>query len=138
MIMMLFLSILIPLLAGLLLTLPCFPPRRFNAVTALCHLSLAAGIGLGFLSCLYFLAMLPSQAGVLVYLDSALAVGLVALAALLYKKGFFRRNGILPPEENIPLRYGGIFPVLFTGTLISALVSIAVAFLKEPHGKWDA
>jgi hypothetical protein len=134
----LFLSILIPLLAGLLLTLTCFPPRRLNAATALCHLSLATGIGLGVLSCLYFFAILPSQAGVLVYLDTALAVGLTALAALLYKKGFFHRKDRLSPEENIPFRYGRVFPVLFTGTLISALVSIAVAFLREPHGKWDA
>ncbi|MCX5858162.1 MAG: hypothetical protein NTZ57_09735 [Deltaproteobacteria bacterium] len=138
MIPMLLLSILIPLLAGLLLTLPCFPPHRLTAVTMPCHLSLAAGIGIGVLSCLYFLVMLPSQASVLVYLDSALAVGLTALAALLYKKGFFRKSGILTPQENIPLRYGRIFPVLFTGTLISALISVAVALLKEPHGKWDA
>ena len=135
---LLFASILIPLLAGLVLTLPCFPPCRFNAVTALCHLSLAAGIGLGVVSCLYFLAMLPSQAGVLFYLDATLAVCLTVLAAFLYKKGFLRREGILSPEENKPLRYGRIFPILFTGTLVSALISIVIAFLKEPHGKWDA
>jgi hypothetical protein len=135
---LLVLSILIPVLIGLLLTLLCFPPRRFDASTGLCHLSLAAGIGLGVLSCLYFVVMLPSHAGVLVYLDLALVVILAAMAVLLYKKKFFRKEGVLRPEENHPLRYRLIFPVLFTGTLVSAVISIGIAFLKEPHGKWDA
>ena len=135
---MLFLSLLIPLLAGLMLSFLCFPPRRLDASTGLCHLSLAAGIGLGILSCLYFVTMLPAHAGVLVYLDAALAVIFIALAAFLYQKGFLRREGVLLPEENIPLRYRLIFPVLFAGTLISSVVSIVIAFLKEPHRKWDA
>jgi hypothetical protein len=135
---LLFLSILIPLLVGLLLTLLCFPPRRFDTATGLFHLSLAAGVGLGVLSCLYFVAMLPAHAGVLVYLDAALAVVLIALSIFLYQNGFLRREGFLRPEENAPLKYHPIFPVLFGGTLISGLIAIAIAFLKEPHGKWDA
>ncbi len=135
---LLFLSILIPLLAGLIVTGLLFPPRRLDAATGLFHLSLAAGVGLGVLSCLYFVAMLPTHAGVLVYLDVALAVVLIALTIFLYQKGFLRREGFLQPMENIPLKYGQIFPVLFGGTLISGLIAIAIAFLKEPHGKWDA
>ncbi|MFH1080895.1 MAG: hypothetical protein V1766_11685 [Pseudomonadota bacterium] len=136
--MMLFLSILIPLLAGLMLSWLFFPLRRLNAATGLLYLSLALGVGFGILSCLYFMAMLPTHAGVLVYLDAALAVVLIALAAPLCQKSFLRRQGILQPEENTPLRYRLIFPALFAGTLISSVVSIALAFLKEPHGKWDA
>jgi len=135
---MLFLSLLIPLLAGLLLTVLCFPPRRFDTVTGLFHLSLGAGIGLGVLSCLYFLTMLPSDAGVLIWLDPALAILLVALAVFLHKRRFFQRKGILLPEESITYRRRWIFPALFTGTLVSALASVIIAFLKDPHGKWDA
>ncbi len=135
---MLFLSLMVPLLAGLMLGWLCFPPRRLNAATVLCHLSLAVGVGLGILSCLYFVTMLPAHAGVFVYLDAAIAVVLIALTMFLYQKGLLRREGVLRPEENIPLRYRLIFPGLFAGTLISSVVSIAIAFLKEPHGKWDA
>jgi hypothetical protein len=135
---LLFLSILIPLLAGLMLVWLCFPPHRFDAVTGLCYLSLAAGIGLGITSCLYFVAMLFAHAGVLVYLDRVMIFILMALAAILYQKGFFRRQGLLRPVENISLRFRQVFPVLFAGTLVSAVVSIVIAFLKEPHGKWDA
>jgi hypothetical protein len=135
---MLFLSLLIPLLAGLMLSCLCFPPRRLDAATGFFHLSLAAGVGLGVLSCLYFVAMLPAHAGVLIYLDAALAVVLIALTIFLYQKRFLHREGVLRPEENIPLRYRLIFPVLFAGTLVSSVVSIIFAFLKEPHGKWDA
>lgn len=135
---LLFLSMLIPLLAGLIVTCLLFPARRLDAATGFFHLSLAAGVGLGVLSCLYFVAMLPAHAGVLVYLDAAVAVVLIALTIFLYQKGFMRREGVLPPEENVPPKYRLIFPVLFAGTLISGLIAIAVAFLKEPHGKWDA
>lgn len=135
---LLFLSVLIPLLAGLLPVLLCFPPRHFVAATGLLYLCLAAGIGMGVLSGLYFLAILPAHAGVLVYLDASIAALLTALAVFLYQKGFLRREGVLQPETNVPLRYRMVFPVLFCATLISGLISIAVAFLKEPHGKWDA
>ncbi len=135
---LLFLSVLIPLFTGLILTGWFFPPNRLDTATGLFHLSLAAGTGLGVLSCLYFVVMLPAHAGMLVYLDLTMIAVLMTLAALLYQKGFFRRQGAPPPEENIPLKYRLIFPVLFGGALISALISIAVAFLKEPHGKWDA
>jgi hypothetical protein len=138
MIFMLFLAILIPLLAGLILTWLLFPAQRLDAATGLLHLSLAAGIGLGIASCLYFAVMLPAHAGALVYLDRALVIILIALGILLYQKGFLRREGGLRPAENVPLKYRLIFPVLFGGTLISGLISIAIAFLKEPHGKWDA
>lgn len=137
-ILLLLLSILIPLLAGLIVIWLFFPPRRPDAATGFFHLSLAAGIGLGITSCLYFVMMLPAHAGVLSYLDAALAVVLIALAIFLYQKGVLRRQGVLQPVENVPLKYHPIFPVLFAGTLISGLISIAVAFLKEPHGKWDA
>jgi hypothetical protein len=135
---LLFLSILIPLLAGLIATWWIFPPRRLDAATGLLHLSLAAGMGLGMVSCLYFVLMLPAHAGMLVYLDRVMVAVLIALAAYLYQKGFFRREGVLPPAENIPRKYRLIYPVLFVGTLVSGLISIAIAFLKEPHGKWDA
>ncbi|MBA4395765.1 MAG: hypothetical protein C0394_00020 [Syntrophus sp. (in: bacteria)] len=135
---LLFLSMLIPLLAGLIVTALFFPPRRLDAATGFFHLSLAAGVGLGVLSCLYFVAMLATHAGVLVYLDAALVVVLIVPAIFLYQKGFLRREGVVLPEENVPLKYRFIFPVMFGGTLISGLISIAVAFLKEPHGKWDA
>lgn len=138
MILLLFLSILIPLLVGLLLTLLCIPPRRFDAVWGLCRLSLAVGIGLGITSCLYFATMLPAHAGVIIYLDAVLAVILTVPAVLLYRKGFFRRQGLPMPQENPPLRFRWVFPVLFTGSLISGLISIVIAFLNEPHGKWDA
>jgi hypothetical protein len=135
---LLFLSFLIPLLAGLIVTWWLFPPRRFDVAAGLFHLSLAGGIGLGMVSCLYFLLMLPAHAGMLVYLDRVMVAILIALAALLYQKGFFHREGVLTPEENVPLKYRPLFPVLFGGALISGLITIAVAFLKEPHGKWDA
>jgi len=135
---MLFLSILIPLLIGLALTVLCFPPRRFDAVTGLFHLSMATGIGLGVVSCLYFLAMLPSDAGILIGLDSALAILLIILAVFLYKKKSHPKQGILQPEASTAHRRQWMIPALFAGTLISALVSVIIAFLRDPHGKWDA
>ena len=132
------LSLLIPLLAGLILTWLLFPVRRLDATTGFFHLSLAAGVGLGVVSCLYFAVMLPTHAGALVYLDRVLILVLIALGIFLYQKGFLRRAGGLQPVQQNPLKYRSIFPVLFAGTLISGLISVAVAFLKEPHGKWDA
>ena len=140
---LLFLSMLIPLSAGLIVTGLFFPPRRLDVATGFFHLSLAAGVGLGVISCLYFVAMLPAHAGVLVYLDTAVAVVLIALTIFLYRKKFLRREGVLLPEEKpdgdrFQICPHQVFPVLFAGTLISGLISIAIAFFKEPHGKWDA
>jgi hypothetical protein len=132
------LSLLIPMLVGLILTWSLFPARRLDFATGLFHLSLAAGVGLGVVSCLYFAVMLPAGAGGLVYLDRVLVIALIALGIVLYQKGFFHREGRMTPVENAPLKYRPIFPILLAGTLVSGLISIAVAFLKEPHGKWDA
>jgi hypothetical protein len=138
MILLLVLSLMIPIVAGLALTWAFFPPRRLGVETAIFHLSLAAGIGLGVTSCLYFMAMLPAHVGVIGYLDAALAVIGIGTAVFLYQKGLWRREGVLQPEVGPAVRMRPIFPILFGITSISGLVSIAIAFLKEPHGKWDA
>lgn len=135
---LLLLSLLIPLLLGLMLTWMLFPARKPDAAVVFFHLSLAAGVGLGVASCLYFLAMLPTHAGVLGYLDAALFVVLAFVGAFIYKKVFFRPEEGLPPGENKPHKFRVILPILFSGALISGVVSIVIAFLREPHGKWDA
>lgn len=139
MILSLLLSFLVVLLTGVGFVSVLWPrqgPMRSNLVLKLC---LAAGIGLGILSCVYFLQLSlfgPSR--------RMLILTQIALLALLIVIFFYRLR--LPvmaspsqaAEEPPNFKLRRLLLAIFIMTLVSSTIAFIFISLKQPHGEWDA
>jgi hypothetical protein len=119
-----------------------FPPPKSGSAGTLLRLSAGGGLGIGITSCIYFICLL---AGLVRYAVAAeiilgLILGLICLSR-------FRKGGA--PAGSEPSVYGATLSVTgsrlrtliafaFSVELIASLVSFFIAYLKEPHGRWDA
>jgi hypothetical protein len=131
-------SFLVSLVIGVLMTCLLLPAIRQGAAGILFRLFVGAGLGIGVTSCLYFICLVAGIARYAAAIDLALCALLGLLCITLYKKR---------PGRGEPFRFSATAPfsgfqlflaAIFSVQLVASLLSFAVAFLKEPHGRWDA
>jgi hypothetical protein len=130
-------SLLIPMATGALLAFLFCPSLKNSAAGRAFGLFAGSGLGLGIASCIAFLCL---PAGVtrslpIVDLGVALLVGVVYFIAS-------RRPAVgrdrPRPETGRLSRFQIFLAGIFSLELIASATSFILAFLKEPHGRWDA
>ncbi|HEV8483741.1 MAG TPA: glycosyltransferase family 39 protein [Blastocatellia bacterium] len=133
-------SILIPLLIGLLLVCLLWPNQKFTLSLFLIQASLAAAPGIGFFSCCFFLLLCfhgPSRSGLLaLQLTVLVSLG----AALAYRLKTKRREEAVEVSRKASgrFRFRRILGAAFLVALISAIITFIFVSLERPHGDWDA
>jgi hypothetical protein len=130
-------SLLLLLIIGYLLSIIALPQLKSGAAAFAFRLFAGAGLGIGVASCLAFVCLLAGLTRYLPAIDVAVCfvLGLICLA--LSRRGLARK----PPSLSQTRPFSGLLVVLaalFSIELIATILSLAVAFLKEPHGRWDA
>lgn len=129
-------SLLIPLTLGVMATLLLVPSPTRGAAAWTMRLTAGCGLGLGISSLIAWCCVAAGWSRFI----PAVEIALVLLAMggclrLLRKRTAF---GEPRPEENrwppLTLALGGVLSL----EMIAAAVSFASAWLREPHGKWDA
>jgi len=130
-------SLLLFLVIGYLLSIVFLPQPKSGASAFAFRLSAGAGLGIGVTSCIAFICLLAGLTRYLPAIDVAvcLVLGLICLA--LSRRGLAGK----PPSLSQTRPFSGLLVVLaalFSIELIATILSFAVAFLKEPHGRWDA
>ena len=130
-------SLLLPWACGIGLTFLLCPSREKGAAGWALRLSVGAGLGLGLASCLYFICL---WFGIAAYVPAAdlgccLLIGIPALARL-------RKSAPVPrpplPQPDRRSRFPLLLAWIFSLELIASAASFLFAYLKEPHGRWDA
>jgi hypothetical protein len=157
-------SLLISLLLGVLLTLVFFPsPSKTADLLFRCFAG--GGLGIGVTACIHFLCLLTGLTGFTAAVDLIVCLFFGSILFNQYRKRRLRKEWDFPPERPLsgrraglldqgdrakkpgpsaalPARTGSPLQVLtiavFSIALVSSLISSAVAYLKEPHGRWDA
>ena len=129
-------SLLLSLIIGCLLSAAFLPPMKSGAAFAF-RLFAGAGLGIGVTSCIAFVCLLAGLTRYLpaVDLSVCLALGLIGFA--LCRRGHRRAPLTLSQPRPFPV-FHVVLAALFSIELIATIISFAVAFLKEPHGRWDA
>ncbi len=133
---MTFLSLIVALMIGLLLTGIFWPSPGRGAAGWLLRGFLGWGLGIGVTSLLYFLCLLTGLARYAAAADIVLGL---ALGLALFFRGRRKRAEARQTEaagEKVPL--WSWISGLFALELIASLASFIIAVLKEPHGRWDA
>jgi len=131
-------SLLVSSAIGILLTFLLRPSLKGGAAALLVlRLVAGSGLGLGLTSCLYFICLSLGLSRFVPALDLLLCL-LLGIAAYV----LFRRNA---PAADAPSPAPGkpsLLKITLAGVfgleLIASVVSFVFAFLKEPHGRWDA
>jgi hypothetical protein len=130
-------SLLVPLATGALLVFLCCPSLKNTAAGRAFGLFAGAGLGLGTSSCLAFLCLLAGVNRSLPIVDVgvALAAGIAWLLALRRPAAGESRPH---PRTAKRSRFAVLVAGIFSLELIASAASFILAFLKEPHGRWDA
>ena len=137
MILLLIASLLLSWACGFLLTSLLCPPREHGAPGRALRLFVGGGLGLGISSCCYFVCLWAGHPRLIPAVD-------LGLFALLMIAGFarFRRSPSEwrqpPPRAKKPSGFLLILAGIFSLELIASAASFFFAYLKEPHGRWDA
>lgn len=105
-------------------------------------LPLVGGLGIGLSACLYFVTLPAGLSGYIPLIDLAVCLAL-GLTAYFFRKRRYRATESTLPDRKAALPKTGSkwetwIAVLFSVELLASLGSFLFAFLKEPHGKWDA
>ena len=158
-------SLLLSLIIGVFLTLAFLPSAQRKTAGLLFRLFVGGGLGIGVTSCIYFVCLLTGLTRYTAAIDLVVCIGSGLIFFMRYrKKGLRKQEGLSPElQPSIsrpglsgkgdggarpglpvarPARTGSplhiLTAVIFSAALVSSLISFAVAFLKEPHGRWDA
>jgi hypothetical protein len=131
-------SLLIAVTVGTILALALLPAKGRGLMGLMFSVWAGAGLGIGVTSCLYFLVLLLGQRRYFVLIELLIAGFIVLLWPVLIRKKILYAA---PSETSVPGRGGTLQKILyavFGGIAASSLVALVLAFLKDPHGKWDA
>lgn len=135
-------SLLLSLINGLLLTLILLPSPKNDCPGLLLRLFVGGGLGIGLSACLYFVSLPAGLSGYIPLIDLAACLLLGLIAYVLRKRGRREAEPPLPDRKAALPKTGSKWEiwiaVLFSVELLASLGSFFLAFLKEPHGKWDA
>ena len=139
-------SLLLSLISGVLLTFIFLPSPKKDLQGRLLRLFVGGGLGIGLSACLYFVSFPTGLSGQIPLIDLAACMAL-GLAYYVFRERR-RREAESPAEPQLSARKAA-FPetgskletwiaTIFAVELLASLGSFLFAFLKEPHGKWDA
>lgn len=130
-------SLLIALACGALLVLTLAPALAASRAGQLFALFLGGGLGLGLLSCLHFLALLAGVAPWLPLIDLATLALLGGICLFRWRSA---AAGERPPNTGRDRWSRGQTALagLLSLQALAAAASLLFAFLREPHGRWDA
>ncbi|MBE0559157.1 MAG: hypothetical protein IH628_18160, partial [Proteobacteria bacterium] len=130
-------SLIPPLATGTLLVFLFCPALKDSAAGRAFALFAGSGIGIGIASCLAFLCLLTGVTRLIPVVDLG-----VALAAGVCWFLVSRHPAAGPPRQLPEPRKRSRFELLLAGVLslelFASAASFMLAFLKEPHGRWDA
>jgi 4-amino-4-deoxy-L-arabinose transferase-like glycosyltransferase len=139
-------SLLLPLISGLLLTFIFLPSPGNGLQGLLLRLFVGGGLGIGLSACLYFVSLPTGLSAYIPLIDLAACLLLGLIGYVLIKRD--RREVKRPAESQLTDRKAALpgtgskletlIAALFAVELLASLGSFLFAFLKEPHGKWDA
>lgn len=130
-------SLLLSLTGGILLTFLFCPSLKSGAAGPAFRLFAGGGLGIGVTSCLYFVCLLTGLTRYLPAIDLGVCLLLGIPCFVLFRRPADRGGQPLPEtgkRSRFPILLAGIFSV----ELVASLGSFVFAFLKEPHGRWDA
>ncbi len=134
MIILLFISLIIPLSIGYFFISSFWPETEFGQNDFLIRSFIGGGLGFGITSCLFFVWLLvvgPSIGGLV-------AVEIALLVSLIYyyktKSPAAKLNRPSQPVQITPR----IFAISFYIILFFAIASFVMISLRNPHGRWDA
>jgi hypothetical protein len=157
-------SLLISLSIGALLTSLLLPSTHRNAAGLLFMLFAGSGLGLGITSCLYFACLLTGLTRYTAIIDLIVCLFLCVICFVRYRNKRGKQENLastLPYSSPRSARSGTgasrarkditdantfrtgssleiLSAIIFSIALVSSLISFVIAFLKEPHGRWDA
>jgi hypothetical protein len=138
--------LLLSLISGVLLTFIFLPSPKNDLQDLLLRLFVGGGLGIGLSACLYFVSLPAGLSGYIPLIDLAACLVLGLIGYVLMKRD--RREAERPAESQLPDRKAALpgtgskletwIATIFAVELLASLGSFLFAFLKEPHGKWDA
>jgi hypothetical protein len=144
-------SLLLSLTSGILLTFIFLPSPKNDLQGRLLRLFVGGGLGIGLSACLYFVSLPARLSGYIPLIDLAACLALGLACYVFRKRGrreaeplsLSKGAGSQLHERKVALPGTGSkleigITVLFGVELFASLGSFLFAFLKEPHGKWDA
>ena len=128
-------SLLISLAIGWLLVCIFFPAGKRGAGGFAVRLFAGAGLGIGISSCAYFICLLAGLMPYVVAVDLVICLVLGTICFMLSRKRHLRHAAQAADREAaLQLLLVSILAL----EIIASLVSFFVAFLRQPHGRWDA
>ncbi|MEK7374182.1 MAG: glycosyltransferase family 39 protein [Thermodesulfobacteriota bacterium] len=130
-------SLLTSLIIGCLLSFIFIPHLKNGAAGLAFRLFAGAGLGIGVTSCVYFICLLAGLTRYVPAIDLVICLVLGLLCFVLSRRGF-RKEPLQLSEIRTFSGFRVLLTVIFSIELIASLLSFAIAFLKEPHGRWDA
>ncbi|MHB9097114.1 MAG: hypothetical protein ACYC5X_04745 [Syntrophales bacterium] len=140
-------SFFVSLVIGAAVVYLFLPPLKCGAAGTLLRLCAGGGFGIGITSCIYFICLLMGLIRYVVAVEIFLGLVLGLICFLLFRKGGLRREGA-PAEPDLPVhrtvlsvagsKLRTLVAFVFAVELIASIISFFIAFLKEPHGRWDA
>ena len=138
MIFLMLLSFVISATIGILLSLVFLPFQERRSAGLFFRFFSGAALGMGLTSCLYFLCLMANHSGYIFAIEIMAVLFLFALVFFLFIRRGTGKGGVLNAPVILKFKFQWIFPLVFSGALVSSMASFIIATLKEPHGKWDA
>ncbi|MBN2438901.1 MAG: hypothetical protein JXL20_09920, partial [Deltaproteobacteria bacterium] len=130
-------SLFLSLTGGILLTFLLYPSPKGGSAGPAFRFFAGGGLGLGIASCLYFVCLLTGLTRYLPAIDLGICL-LVGIPCFILSRRSAAGRGQPLPQTGEKFRFPILLSGIFSVELIASLGSFIFAFLKEPHGKWDA
>jgi hypothetical protein len=157
-------SLLLSLMIGVFLTLIFLPLPQRKTADLLFRLFVGGSLGIGVTACIYFVCLLTGLTRYIAAVDLAVCLGLGVIVVMRHREKSDMGKQKDPPPEfqpsvgRPPCKSDGsakrglqvarptparsplhiLMTLIFFTALASSLASFTIAFLKEPHGRWDA
>jgi hypothetical protein len=158
-------SLLFSLVIGVFMTLVFLPSAQRQTAGLLFRLFAGGGLGIGVTSCIYFVCLLGGLTRHTAAIELVVCLFFCSILFMRYRKKGLRKQQGLPPELRLSVFRAGlpdkgngsagldlpvarparsesplqvVTAIVFSLALVSSLISFTIAFLKEPHGRWDA
>jgi hypothetical protein len=135
-----FASILLSITTGVFLIRIFLPEHNGNRIGLPLMIFLGAGIGAGLSSCVYFLCMITKLTMFVLLIDTLLCVVTGAVSFFRQKPAWHVRGGKAPASRRNEKKTGleKLLMAVFSVEAVASIAAFIFAFLKEPHGRWDA
>jgi hypothetical protein len=135
-----FASILLSMATGAFLIRIFLPGHNENGVGLTLMIFLGAGIGIGLGSCVYFLCMITNLTAFVPLIDILLCIITGAVSFSRWKPGRHAAGGEVSASRQSEKKtaFEKLLVAAFLVEAAASFTAFIYAFLKEPHGRWDA